>query len=215
MDDDKKDVLDGVTAAILDGTPIDWASAESTVDPDSAEVLQQLKTVALLASLHRVAAATPDSRPIGPWMDLVRARTLEELIADGRKFAPADVIRIGAQLAATLADAHAAGPLHHEVNAKNVMLADDGRAVLMDFGAPQTGSGSAANDLQNLGVLLQRLLATSSRTPQALADLVARLRDPDPARRFANARELEAELTTLGKSMGSSWTRWFSGFGRS
>jgi photosystem II stability/assembly factor-like uncharacterized protein len=209
--DDDNNVLDGVTAAILDGTPIDWDSVESTIDPDSVEVLRQLKTVALLANLHRVAAATPDSRPMGPWMDLVRARTLEELLADGRKFAPADVIRIGAQLAATLAEAHAAGPLHHEVNAKNVMLADDGRAVLMDFGAPQSGSGSASNDLQNLGVLLQRLLATSPRSPQALADLVARLRDPDPARRFASARELEAELTALGKSMGSSWTRWFSG----
>jgi aminoglycoside phosphotransferase (APT) family kinase protein len=182
------DVLDDVTAAILDGTAVDWNAAEASADPDAADLLKQLKTVAVLAELHRVAAA-PGGQPPGPWMDLVRARTLEELLAGGRTFTPAEVTRIGAQLAGAIA----AGSAHGDIKAQNVLLSDDGRAVLMDFTAAK--APTPTSDLQSLGALMKRLLA-GSRTPPPLAAIVDRLLNPDPARR-GSARALQVDLAAL------------------
>ena len=45
-----------------------------------------------------------------------------------------DVIRIGVDVCAGLAAAHAAGVLHRDLKPENVILARDGRAVITDFG---------------------------------------------------------------------------------
>ncbi|MGI5270820.1 protein kinase domain-containing protein [Nonomuraea sp. CA-218870] len=71
-----------------------------------------------------------------PWivMQLVRSRSLAEVIrADG----PLPVRRaaeIGARMLDALRAAHATGVLHRDVKPENVLLADDGRVVLTDFG---------------------------------------------------------------------------------
>jgi eukaryotic-like serine/threonine-protein kinase len=46
-------VVDDLVDAILDGTPIDWAAAESSCEGAAPPLLRQLKVLAALAELHR------------------------------------------------------------------------------------------------------------------------------------------------------------------
>jgi serine/threonine-protein kinase len=120
---------------------------------------------------------------VGLWMEFVHGRTLEDLLKSGTTFTPGEVVHIGLEIARAVAAVHAAGLLHRDVKAQNVMRADDGRIVLMDFGsgqeldderqaltgtplylAPELFSGAAAtvsSDIYSLGVLLFHLLTGS------------------------------------------------------
>ncbi|MFI9551658.1 serine/threonine-protein kinase [Nonomuraea endophytica] len=71
-----------------------------------------------------------------PWivMNLVRSRSLAKVVGDGGPLPPGQVAAIGAALLDALRTAHAAGVLHRDVKPENVLLADDGRVVLTDFG---------------------------------------------------------------------------------
>ena len=77
-----------------------------------------------------------------PWlvMELVQARSLQEVI-DGQGPLPwPAVARIGLDVLAGLTAAHEAGVVHRDVKPANVLVADDGRACLTDFGiATATG----------------------------------------------------------------------------
>jgi serine/threonine protein kinase len=71
-----------------------------------------------------------------PWivMQLVRSRSLGEVVRAYGPLAPERVADIGARVLDALRTAHAAGVLHRDVKPENVLLADDGRVVLTDFG---------------------------------------------------------------------------------
>jgi serine/threonine protein kinase len=77
-----------------------------------------------------------------PWivMELVRARSLQEVIDADGSLPAGRVADIGAQMLAALRVAHAAGVLHRDVKPANVLLdtgGDDGgptRVVITDFG---------------------------------------------------------------------------------
>jgi serine/threonine-protein kinase len=265
-------LIEDLAAAVVDGSPVDWAAAESTADPDSHRLVRHLRTVEAVANVHRDAAsseahATPvaenrsasrtswghlqilerigggafgdvyrarDPRldrdvalklirtapsadtaarsaiidegrllarirhpnvvtihgaeqigdQIGLWMELVAGRSLEELLQEHGTVTPAEVIRIGLELAGAVEAVHRAGLLHRDIKAQNVMRADDGRVVLMDFGtgrevddtaspdltgtplylAPEVLAGGPAtveSDVYSLGVLLYHLLTRS------------------------------------------------------
>ena len=121
---------------------------------------------------------------IGLWMELVEGKTLEDLLAGGKVFTPSEVCHIGVELCQAIAAVHDVGLLHRDIKAHNVMLADPGRVVLMDFGtgreiddqsagsvagtplylAPEVFSGAPASvgsDIYSVGVLLFRLLSGS------------------------------------------------------
>ncbi|MET7686351.1 protein kinase [Streptomyces sp. NPDC005423] len=76
-------------------------------------------------------------------MEYVRSTTLADRIkADGT--VPLDeVARIGRGVIAALWAAHRAGVLHRDVKPANVLLAEDGRVVLTDFGIAQAVETSA------------------------------------------------------------------------
>ncbi|WP_425835696.1 serine/threonine-protein kinase [Streptomyces fractus] len=77
--------------------------------------------------------ATEEHRP---WvvMELVRGVSLaEQLDAEG-PMPPAHAAHIGAEVLAALRAAHEAGVLHRDVKPANVLLSNEGRVVLTDFG---------------------------------------------------------------------------------
>jgi tetratricopeptide (TPR) repeat protein len=70
----------------------------------------------------------------GLWMELVEGRTLEQELAARGPFPEAELLRIGVDLAGAIAAVHAAGLVHRDVKAQNVMRDRSGRIVLGDFG---------------------------------------------------------------------------------
>ncbi|UBU16929.1 serine/threonine-protein kinase [Nonomuraea gerenzanensis] len=71
-----------------------------------------------------------------PWivMQLVRSRSLAQVIGESGPLRPAQVAVIGGRVLDALRAAHATGVLHRDVKPENVLLGDDGRVVLTDFG---------------------------------------------------------------------------------
>jgi hypothetical protein len=79
-----------------------------------------------------------------PWivMELLQARSLAEIIVEDGPLAPRAVAKIGIALLGALEMAHAAGVLHRDVKPANVLICNDGRCVLTDFGVARMPSES-------------------------------------------------------------------------
>ncbi|MBO4272428.1 serine/threonine-protein kinase, partial [Microbispora triticiradicis] len=148
-----------------------------------------------------------------PWiiMQLVQSRSLGQVIREDGPLSPERTVEIGLQILDALRAAHRQGVLHRDVKPENVLLTDDGRVVLTDFGiarleadntmtrtglvgtpafiAPERLRGEAAqreSDLWSLGATLYT--AVEGRPPHdrgmAMATMHAVLNeDPAPARR--------------------------------
>ncbi|TRO55830.1 serine/threonine-protein kinase [Streptomyces sp. IB201691-2A2] len=71
-----------------------------------------------------------------PWivMEFVRGQSLAQLLDVQGALEPRRAAKIGSEILAALRDAHSAGVLHRDVKPANVLLAEDGRVVLTDFG---------------------------------------------------------------------------------
>ncbi|MFE0803242.1 serine/threonine-protein kinase [Streptomyces sp. NPDC058812] len=80
-----------------------------------------------------------------PWivMELVRGLSLSDQLAAEGPLEPRRAARIGAEVLAALRAAHGAGVLHRDVKPANVLLANDGRVVLTDFGIAMVEGSSA------------------------------------------------------------------------
>ncbi|MFI0353908.1 serine/threonine-protein kinase [Actinomadura sp. 9N407] len=74
-----------------------------------------------------------------PWivMELVPARSVQEILDEDGPLPPGRVAAIGRQVVGALRAAHAIGILHRDVKPANVLLTGDDRAVLTDFGIAQ------------------------------------------------------------------------------
>jgi hypothetical protein len=150
-----------------------------------------------------------------PWivMEYVPSRSLHEIIANDGPLSPPQVARIGLAILGALGAAHRAGVLHRDVKPGNVLVADDGRVVLTDFGlatfedtegaltlpglvlgsaqyvAPERardGTSSSESDLWSLGATLYA--AVEGRSPYARSTTMATLTAlatalPDPPQR--------------------------------
>ena len=120
---------------------------------------------------------------VGLWMERVEGETVEQRLARESTLKASDAIEIGIQICQAVSAVHKAGLLHRDIKAQNVMLAGDGRAVLMDFGtgrelggasssasslagtplylAPELlrgGDATIQSDIYSLGVLLYRMV---------------------------------------------------------
>ena len=63
---------------------------------------------------------------------------------------------------------HSAGVLHRDIKAQNVMLADDGRAVLMDFGTGRELADNFSSDVAGTPLYLApEILAGGDATVQS------------------------------------------------
>ncbi|MFI9052644.1 serine/threonine-protein kinase [Streptomyces sp. NPDC053427] len=76
-------------------------------------------------------------------MEYIPSVTLSDLVKRKGALPPDEAARIGRSMAAALRAAHDAGVLHRDVKPANVLLGDDGRIVLTDFGiAVESGTPS-------------------------------------------------------------------------
>lgn len=75
-------------------------------------------------------------------MEFVEGRTLDTLIA--RRDLPTErVVRYGAQIADAVAHAHQHGVVHRDLKSANIVITNDGRAKVLDFGLASTMAGAS------------------------------------------------------------------------
>jgi eukaryotic-like serine/threonine-protein kinase len=80
-----------------------------------------------------------------PWlvMEYLPSKSLAQILAEKGPLSPTEVADIGAKVAAGLAAAHNAGVVHRDVKPGNVLIGEDGRVKLTDFGVSR-----AVDDVQ-------------------------------------------------------------------
>ncbi|NEW50501.1 serine/threonine protein kinase [Nocardia cyriacigeorgica] len=107
-----------------------------------------------------------------PWlvMEYMDAPSLAAKLAGGRTLPATEVAEIGAQAAAALVAAHAAGIVHRDVKPANLLVADDGTVKITDFGISRA-----------VGDVTVTATGFLAGTPAYLAPEVARGENPEPA----------------------------------
>ena len=85
-------------------------------------------------------------------MALVRGSTLREVLDREGPLPPVRVLAIGAQVADALEHAHRSGLIHRDVKPGNILLSDDGRVLVADFGIAK--AAETANDLTEVGQIV-------------------------------------------------------------
>jgi TolB-like protein len=104
----------------------------------------------------------------GLWMEFVRGRTLRQMIDERGPFGPHEALTIGVEVARALAAVHAAGLVHCDLKAQNVMREEGGRVVLMDFGAGHDVATTTPRRMAGTPVFMAPELFESQRaTPQS------------------------------------------------
>lgn len=83
-------------------------------------------------------------------MELVRAPSLAEVVAERGPLPPSRVAGIGAGIAEALAAAHRAGIVHRDVKPGNVLVPDHGPARLTDFGIASVTDDTAVTTTHRL-----------------------------------------------------------------
>lgn len=81
-----------------------------------------------------VYGAAQTDGEVGIWMEFVRGRTLEQIVREDGPMSAQEATVVAQSLCSALAAVHARGLLHRDIKAANVMRAEGGRYVLIDFG---------------------------------------------------------------------------------
>ncbi|MGQ0722296.1 MAG: hypothetical protein ACT4PE_12110 [Candidatus Eiseniibacteriota bacterium] len=153
-----------------------------------------------------------------------RGETLAERLRSA-PLEPLEAIDRVRGVAAALVKAHRAGVTHGSITAGEILLADDGRTLLLHLGLSpfvgDTRSGlptppTEAGDVVALAGVLNRCLTGSetrphpteqtlpAHLPQGLRRLLARALHADPALRMRRAEELAGDLAVIRASWGST-----------
>ncbi len=86
-------------------------------------------------------------------MELVRGRTLRQVLRERGPLSPADALQVIEPVLAALRAAHEARIVHRDVKPENVLLADDGRVKVADFGLARALSADSQHT-RTTGLLL-------------------------------------------------------------
>jgi eukaryotic-like serine/threonine-protein kinase len=131
-----------------------WPSGEHGPE-DPARALREARLLARVRHNNVVTVHGTDDIDgrVGLWMEFVKGRTVGSLVRDNGPFGPREAALIGLDLCRALSAVHAAGLVHGDVKAHNVMRESGGRTVLMDFGTGKdltrdelTGSAQMKDD---------------------------------------------------------------------
>jgi len=161
-------------------------AADSIDDLDTSRITHEARLLARIRHQNVITVYGVDAHDgrVGLWMELVPGVTLEQRILERGPLSAHEATLVGLDLCRALAAIHAAGLIHRDVKAQNVMREDGGRIVLMDLGtgreagalgpttapdlagtplylAPELFAGADASertDLYSLGVLLYHLV---------------------------------------------------------
>ena len=77
-------------------------------------------------------------------MELVRGRTLRQVLSEDGALSPRATLDIAAPLADALAAAHAAGLIHRDIKPENVIIREDGVVKVTDFGLARAVTSETA-----------------------------------------------------------------------
>ena len=151
------------------------------------------------------AGELPDGRA---WyaMKLVQGRTLSAVIGDSVPLA--DLLRIFVRVCETAGFAHARGRIHGDLKPDNIMVAEFGEVLVMDWGGGAVGTSGfmapeqerrqpvdARADVFALGRILA--VATQRESSKPLRSIIARTTAPSPEDRYQDAASLGADVLRL------------------
>jgi hypothetical protein len=184
------------------------------------EVVREARLIARVRHPHVVTVHGADriDGRVGIWMEYLRGETLNRLLKERGALDAREAALIGIDLCRALSAVHAAGIAHRDVKLANVMRAEGGRIVLMDFGlshetspagrlpqsrrlsgtplfmAPEVLNGAredARSDIYSLGVVLFALVTGSLPVQAAtFSELLSRHERHETRR----ARDLRPDL---------------------
>ncbi|WP_341719015.1 protein kinase [Micromonospora sp. FIMYZ51] len=187
--------------------------------------LREARAIARLNNINVVRIFDVLRTDGDPWivMEYVASRSLQDALAADGPVSPARAVEIGLGVLNALKAAHKAGIMHRDVKPGNVLLGNDGRVVLTDFGlatipgdpnvtrtgmvlgspayiAPERardGTFGPEADLWSLGATLYAAVEGKSpyARPSAIATLAALATEPVPPAR--NAGPLKQVLAGL------------------
>jgi beta-lactam-binding protein with PASTA domain/tRNA A-37 threonylcarbamoyl transferase component Bud32 len=87
-------------------------------------------------------------------MEYVDGATLRDLLRMRGRLAPADALAIFEQVLGALGAAHKAGLVHRDVKPENVLLTEDGRVKVADFGLARAISSSVSSNTMTTGMII-------------------------------------------------------------
>ena len=159
-------------------------------EAEASELLREARALAKVRHPNVVAIYGVDRHDgrVGFWSDFVFGRTLSQLVATQGPLGAPEAALVGIDVCKAAAAVHAAGLLHRDIKAGNVMRESGGRILLMDFGltheggrhdsssgtpaymAPELLAGhpaTVATDIYAIGVLLFFLMTGQHPVPGA------------------------------------------------
>lgn len=116
----------------------------SSIDEDEkrrliTRTLREAKAIARIRNTSAVTVFDVVDEDDRPWivMELVEGKSLAEAIREDGLLEPRRAAEVGLAILDVLRSAHREGILHRDVKPSNVLIAEDGRVVLTDFGIAQ------------------------------------------------------------------------------
>ena len=151
------DVFEGVDERLGRPVAVKVLREEVARRPElRARFEQEARSAARLSHRNVVAVYDTGEEPDGtPYLVMERlpGETLADRIADGPQD-PEWVVRLAGDVLGALGAAHAAGVIHRDVKPGNILLTDDDRAKVADFGIAKTAEEAAGGDTTATGTLL-------------------------------------------------------------
>lgn len=116
----------------------------SSIDEDEkrrliTRTLREAKAIARIRNTSAVTVYDVVDEDDRPWivMELVEGKSLAEVIREDGLLEPKRAAEVGLAVLDVLRSAHREGILHRDVKPSNVLISEDGRVVLTDFGIAQ------------------------------------------------------------------------------